>query len=308
MSVLKLSTINQSKSFQIQPLQDQPLQDQPNQQNYVNYSCPSINKSIDSSSVFSWTLEPTDEVEFNFDELNSILNLFSGYNRGHGSIKQKMWLYINVYLMNDRSNVSPRIWKFKVGDIQEMNESMRVNVRVFESFPYNYILYGRTQQEIYDIVTEHFNEDDINVFNEIYKMRQETPHEQFKKVFPLNIKFLHAEIILTRKFATKCRMVRLIRREIDYLNEHRNHTMERLIGEQRELILKDIQYFKENIGQLVNDYGIKLPNNLAHEVFRHERIFKILTIQRQLEDKVSLNVKHVIENRDLNRYLMEFIN
>lgn len=296
MSVL---TTNQDQQFKIQPLQDQPNN---------NYLTPSFNKSIDSSSVSSWILDPTVEVEFNFDELNSILNLFNGYNTGHGSIKQKIWLYMKVYLMNDRANIAPRIWKFKVGDIQEMNESMRVNVRVFELFPYNYILYGRTQQEIYDVITEHFNEDDINVFNEIYKMREETHHKQFKKIFPLNIKFLHAEILLTRKIATKCRMVRLIRREIDYLNEHRNHTMERLIGEQRELILKDIQYFKETIGQLVNNYGIELPNDLAQEVFRHERIFNILTIQKQLENKVTPNVKQVIENRDLNRYLMEFIN
>jgi hypothetical protein len=34
----------------------------------------------------------------------------------------------------------------------------------------------------------------------------------------------------------------------------------------------------------------------------------MLVAEEQLEDGVSLNVKQVIQNRDLNRYLMEFIN
>ena len=88
MSVL---TTNQDQQFKIQPLQDQPNN---------NYLMPSFNKSIDYSSVSSWILDPTVEVEFNFDELNSILNLLNGYNTGHGSIKQKIWFKSNKKSIN----------------------------------------------------------------------------------------------------------------------------------------------------------------------------------------------------------------
>jgi hypothetical protein len=40
---------------------------------------------------------------------------------------------------------------------------------------------------------------------------------------------------------------------------------------------------------------------------RGEEIFKILIAEQQMEDEVSPNVKQVIQNKDLNRYLMGFI-
>ena len=40
---------------------------------------------------------------------------------------------------------------------------------------------------------------------------------------------------------------------------------------------------------------------------RGEEIFKILIAEQQIENEVSPNVKQVIQNSDLNRYLMEFI-
>lgn len=41
---------------------------------------------------------------------------------------------------------------------------------------------------------------------------------------------------------------------------------------------------------------------------RHERIYKTLAFMEQTEDKVSPNLNQIIVNRDLGRYLMEFIN
>jgi hypothetical protein len=41
---------------------------------------------------------------------------------------------------------------------------------------------------------------------------------------------------------------------------------------------------------------------------RHERIYKTLKFMEQTEDKVSPNLNQIIVNRDLGRYLMEFIN
>lgn len=42
--------------------------------------------------------------------------------------------------------------------------------------------------------------------------------------------------------------------------------------------------------------------------YRHERILGILACLEQMEDKVSPNLNQVIVNRDLDRYLLEFIN
>jgi len=41
---------------------------------------------------------------------------------------------------------------------------------------------------------------------------------------------------------------------------------------------------------------------------RHKNIIHILTFMEQIEDKVSPNLNQVIVNKDLGRYLMEFIN
>jgi hypothetical protein len=41
---------------------------------------------------------------------------------------------------------------------------------------------------------------------------------------------------------------------------------------------------------------------------RHKKIIHILTFMEQIEDKVSPNLNQVIVNKDLGRYLMEFIN
>ena len=41
---------------------------------------------------------------------------------------------------------------------------------------------------------------------------------------------------------------------------------------------------------------------------RHQNIIHILTFMEQIEDKVSPNLNQVIVNKDLGRYLMEFIN
>ena len=43
------------------------------------------------------------------------------------------------------------------------------------------------------------------------------------------------------------------------------------------------------------------------EQFRHERIFQILEVERQVEDKLSVNVKKVVQCSDLNRYVLDFI-
>lgn len=40
---------------------------------------------------------------------------------------------------------------------------------------------------------------------------------------------------------------------------------------------------------------------------RHEQICSILAIEEQLENKVTSTIRQIVVNRDLNRYLMEFV-
>lgn len=270
----------------------------------VTYRLPSFGRAINNS----WSVELTSDVSFTNVELREIMNYFTGYNTYSGlSIRNQIKVAINKYLVKPGSIVTLNGWIFKVENVQMMLENFRTRIRSWSSYPYNYILYGRTEKEIDDIITEYYDDEISWAFNELGKI-QDTPHEQFKKIFPLNIKLLHAEIMFTKKIATNYRMVELIRREIDYLNEHRQHTMDRLSGEQRELILKDISHLKDQIGQLAIDNDIILSEDLACEVFRPDRIFKTLTFIKQVENEVRPNVKQVIQNNDLARYLMEFIN
>jgi hypothetical protein len=62
--------------------------------------------------------------------------------------------------------------------------------------------------------------------------------------------------------------------------------------------------------EIIKYLNIDLPKDIEDELrdTRAERIFSMLVAEEQLEDGVSPNVKQVIQNRDLNRYLMEFIN
>lgn len=272
----------------------------------TTYQMPSFSKPI--SDQYSWLLSKHCEVEFTNAELRKIINMFIGCNTYSGlSIKNELKGAINYYLVKSRVGVTADGWKFKVESIQIMLKNFTKNTRAWSSYPYNYILYGRTEKEIDDIVTEHYDDEIGSAFNQISRI-QETPHEQFKKIFPLNIKLLEAEILFSKKCASNYRMVNLVRREIDYLNEHHDHTMERLIGEQRELILQNIQDVKEQIRELVINYDIMLPEDLALELFRQERIFKTVAFMEQMENKVSPNLNQIIINKDLGRYLMEFIN
>jgi hypothetical protein len=73
-----------------------------------------------------------------------------------------------------------------------------------------------------------------------------------------------------------------------------------------------------------NLFHIKILSEMRNLQFRHyndyttisvypcirdrgEEIFKILIAEQQMEDEVSPNLKQVIQNSDLNRYLMGFI-
>ena len=91
------------------------------------------------------------------------------------------------------------------------------------------------------------------------------------------------------------------------LNNHRSRARLFKNKEQRELILNKIQFYKEKLYSIAIEFNIELSENIKLELSRGERIYKILITERQIEEEVSPNIKQVIQNSDLNRYLMEFI-
>jgi hypothetical protein len=91
------------------------------------------------------------------------------------------------------------------------------------------------------------------------------------------------------------------------LNNHRSRAELFKNEEQKELILNKIEFYKEKLYSIAIEFNIELSENIKLELSRGERIYKILITERQIEEEVSPNIKQVIQNNDLNRYLMEFI-
>jgi hypothetical protein len=91
------------------------------------------------------------------------------------------------------------------------------------------------------------------------------------------------------------------------LNNHRSRARLFRNEEQKELILNKIQYYKEQLKMIADEFNIELSENVKIELSRSERIYRILTTETQIEEDVSPNIKKVIQNNDLNRYLMGFI-
>lgn len=275
----------------------------------TEYMLPAFYRSVKSP----WLCEPEHCIQFSADEVKNILNLFEGHTYRDGtSMVLKFKAYLKVYLLGGiRSDkFLEDDCEIRVANIRQFVSKGLHELRIWSSFPYNYILYGRTKKEMDDIAAEYW---DISgpvvwAFSNCHNTYiPQEPHEEFKKVFDVNIKLLEAEILLTKGITNNDRMVELIRREADYLSEHYNHTMERLTGEQRELVLMEILNVKGKINDIVTKYRIQLPNDLYIQLCRPERIFATLTAEKQLEDGATQNVKKVIQNSDLNRYLMEFV-
>lgn len=72
-------------------------------------------------------------------------------------------------------------------------------------------------------------------------------------------------------------------------------------------MMENIKNFKEKINSIAIEFNIKLPEDLATHLSRSERIYRILIFENQIEEYVGNNVKQIIQNSDLNRYILEFI-
>lgn len=77
----------------------------------------------------------------------------------------------------------------------------------------------------------------------------------------------------------------------------------------KQQITEKMEDFKEKINSIAVEFNIKLPEFLATYLSRSERIYRILNVEKQVEEgeNIGKNIKIIIQNNDLNRYLMEFI-
>ena len=273
---------------------------------------PTFRKSVDDDyDSPSFALDPEADIWFTPNEILTMTELFDSHRHSATSLPVSSYVIhcMNVSLVGrHEQGTSGIIIKYKVRQVHQFVNMLRSRIQEYASYPYNYISYGRTEQELNEICQRYSATSNEVIANSMRFRIRETPLAQFKKVIPLNMKFMIAEILLTQNYATNARMVRVVRREIDYLNEHKEHAVSRLTGNDCELILNEIQETKNKIGRFIEKSHIKVPRDLELELFRHERIFHLLKTEQQMEDELSANVKKVVQSSDLNRYIMGFIN
>jgi hypothetical protein len=143
---------------------------------------------------------------------------------------------------------------------------------------------------------------------EQYDCIKPTTHEKLIHVCePLICWLLKFRLQLFEPIENYNKKVTSITHCIYLLNNHRSRARLFRNKEQQKLVLDKIQYYKEQLKIIADEFNIELSENVKLELSRGERIYRILTTEAQLEEKVSPNIKQVIQNNDLNRYLMEFI-
>lgn len=244
----------------------------------VRYVIPIFDRPINETSEPLWMFQPEDHVQYSIDEIKRAIHLFEReYFKSGTSMVHQIKFILKNWIFNPYANTIrlPTGYMIKVVNIQNFISKEFSKFRRWSS--------------------------DLSTYS------SEIPQEQFNRLFGLNLKLLEAEILFTRNIATNNRMVELIRREVEYLNQHYNNVIGRISEEQGKLVSMEIVNAKEKMYYIATRYGIRLPGDLQIELCRREIIFKILTAEKQLQDGVTQNVKKVIQCSDLNRYLMGFI-
>jgi hypothetical protein len=104
----------------------------------------------------------------------------------------------------------------------------------------------------------------------------------------------------------------LVLRIIDKHNRHRMNDRYRMnvyLGMQKDARFLDEKMDPYEMYANLPNYIVQLCD-ACERLYgrRHERIYKTLAFMEQTEDKVSPNLNQIIVNKDLGRYLMEFIN
>lgn len=132
-----------------------------------------------------------------------------------------------------------------------------------------------------------------------------TPSEQFQYVFKMrnrNFYFLISAYSKNSKV-----LINFFKNEIEIINHYLKYAMEKFTKEEQTIIIQKGKHFKKLLGEMSITVNAELPDYLRQELFRHERIYKILITQEQIGDNFTPNLGEVLQNNDLNRYLLEFI-
>lgn len=287
----------------------------------MNYELPAFLRNV--SDDFDYLEEGNNnnlslveyDVVFSDEQIREIFRLFSECNIDYDL--EHMLFISGIYLRQifKLHNLSSQYFINTKRIVQFIKEQFPL-YRIKGSCPSNFIIYGLHPNELNcvkefildNIYLSNGDYEGLSLFFETYDYNiSHSPYEKFQEVSKTHINLLEIEILLTKEFAMNKRMVELIRREIDYLNQHKKCAMKMLGGEQQYLIMEGVKNAKENVGKLVEKYIIDLPEDLHAEIFRFEKIFTILVAEEIIGDNFSPSVGEVLQNKDLNRYLMEFI-
>jgi hypothetical protein len=103
----------------------------------------------------------------------------------------------------------------------------------------------------------------------------------------------HVDIIFLNKRPNFARLICIIFKSVQMSYEAYNY-------------VSKISY-AENLYEHLNEYMDELYAITRTGTLRHKHIYTILAIEEQLEDKVTPNIRQIVENRDLNRYLVGFV-
>lgn len=132
--------------------------------------------------------------------------------------------------------------------------------------------------------------------------------QQFQDIFMVRTTLLKMKLLLCSQIiTTNDIMVGFVEKEIMQVNEYKKHSIENFVGEKQQNIIQEVENIKNQIYELVCEYEVKLPFELACEICRTERIYRILIAEEMIGDNFGPSVGKVLQNKDLNRYLLEFI-
>jgi hypothetical protein len=142
-----------------------------------------------------------------------------------------------------------------------------------------------------------------------YSISHPLSQSQIKKydtIYKVRIILMGVELCFAE---SKCVINNIIRGEIYSINLRKKKLLMNEMYDEA-LVNSTFDKIKIEMMEIIKYLNIDLPKDIEDELkdTRAERIFSMLVAEEQLEDGVSPNVKQVIQNRDLNRYLMGFIN
>lgn len=184
--------------------------------------------------------------------------------------------------------------KMSLQNLLSRPEINKFHQRILHKIQLNENNISRLRREIFNMRLEY------SILNSLSQIKRNDTSYKFRPIL-MGVELYFAETISDA--------INIIRGEIYYVNLRKKKL---LISEMydEELVNNIFDKIKIEMLEIIKYLNIDLPKDIEDELkdTRAERIFSMLVAEEQLEDGVSPIVKQVIQNGDLNRYLMEFIN